>query len=267
MAAERPILQLAANGFPALACIDRFTEVAAAAVREAASQLRHGRSASPPPLHVPHVRQHFNWDCGLACVLMVLRAMGVKGVDFNYLRRLCPTTSVWTIDLAHLLRRFGMGVVFLTTMLGANPEYTNELFYAENMATDEHRVQRLFQEAPQVGIPVHQRSLASAEVKACMMSGLYLMIMLVDKARLGSWLPWAPDCAAAAAAQPDLTGYIGHYIVVCGYSADSDLYTIRDPASHFELVQVSTESLDAARTSFGTDEDVLLIPTRPSPKT
>lgn len=52
---------------------------------------------------------------------------------------------MWTIDLAHLLRRFGLGVVFLTTMLGANPEYTNELFYAENMAADERRVQRLFQ--------------------------------------------------------------------------------------------------------------------------
>ena len=70
----------------------RFTEVAAAAVREAASQLRLGRSASRPSLHVPHVRQHFNWDCGLACVLMVLRAMGARGVDFDSLRRLCSTT-------------------------------------------------------------------------------------------------------------------------------------------------------------------------------
>lgn len=52
---------------------------------------------------------------------------------------------MWTVDLAHLLRHFGMGVVFLTTMVGANPEYANELFYAENMAADEQRVQILFQ--------------------------------------------------------------------------------------------------------------------------
>ena len=57
-----------------------------------------------------------------------------------------------------------------------------------------------------MGIPVHQRSLKSAEVKACMMSGAYLMIMLVDKARLGSWLPWAPD---AGAANPEMAGYTG----------------------------------------------------------
>ena len=74
-----------------VAVVNRLTEVAAAAVREAAAQLR-GRPSCPAPPHVPHVRQHFNWDCGLACVLMILRALGVRGVDFASLRRLCPTT-------------------------------------------------------------------------------------------------------------------------------------------------------------------------------
>lgn len=45
----------------------------------------------------------------------------------------------------------------------------------------------VLQEAPAAGIPVHQRSLGSAEVKACMMSNLYLMLMLVDKSKLCSW--------------------------------------------------------------------------------
>ena len=45
-----------------------------------------------PSLQVPHVRQHYNWDCGLACVLMVLRAMGVHGIDFYTLRQCCGTT-------------------------------------------------------------------------------------------------------------------------------------------------------------------------------
>jgi len=52
--------------------------------------------------------------------------------------------SIWTIDLAHLLRRFGMSVVFTTITVGTNPEYADELFYAENMHADEHRVQQLF---------------------------------------------------------------------------------------------------------------------------
>ena len=52
--------------------------------------------------------------------------------------------SIWTIDLAHLLRRFGMSVVFTTITVGTNPEYADELFYAENMHADETRVQQLF---------------------------------------------------------------------------------------------------------------------------
>lgn len=53
--------------------------------------------------------------------------------------------SVWTIDLAHLLRRFGLHVVFLTVTLGAHPEYCNEQFYMECLDEDTCRVQKLFQ--------------------------------------------------------------------------------------------------------------------------
>lgn len=42
--------------------------------------------------HVPHVRQLFNWDCGLSCVLMILRAVGIWHQDLAMLRALCPTT-------------------------------------------------------------------------------------------------------------------------------------------------------------------------------
>ncbi len=55
-----------------------------------------------------------------------------------------PVCSIWTIDLAHLLRRFGMEVVFCTITLGANPAFSSEAFYAENMPEDEARVQQLF---------------------------------------------------------------------------------------------------------------------------
>jgi hypothetical protein len=41
---------------------------------------------------VPHVRQLCNWDCGLACVLMVLKVLGVEGCDIKYLSQLCQTT-------------------------------------------------------------------------------------------------------------------------------------------------------------------------------
>ena len=59
--------------------------------------------------------------------------------------QLCPTRSIWTIDLAHLLRGCGAEVAFLTVTLGANAAYARERFYAETMGRDAARVERLFQ--------------------------------------------------------------------------------------------------------------------------
>lgn len=52
--------------------------------------------------------------------------------------------SVWTVDLAHLLRHFGLDVTLATIMVGANPSYYHEDFYMEHMAEDQFRVTQLF---------------------------------------------------------------------------------------------------------------------------
>ena len=84
-------------------------------------------------------------DCGLACVLMVLKTLKVSLPSLAELHQLCGTTSVWTIDLAHLLSSFGIPVAFTTCTLGANPAYAREGFYMEQLPNDELRVQSLFQ--------------------------------------------------------------------------------------------------------------------------
>jgi hypothetical protein len=48
-------------------------------------------------------------------------------------RQLCPTTSIWTVDLAYLLRLFGADVTFCTITLGANPDFAAESFYRDNL--------------------------------------------------------------------------------------------------------------------------------------
>lgn len=53
--------------------------------------------------------------------------------------------SIWTIDLAHLLRQFHMQVQFLTQMVGANPAYADERFYMEQLQEDTVRVRHLFE--------------------------------------------------------------------------------------------------------------------------
>jgi predicted subunit of tRNA(5-methylaminomethyl-2-thiouridylate) methyltransferase len=52
------------------------------------------------------------------------------------------------VDLAYILRRYGLEVELTTITIGANPEYAKESFYKEHMEEDGSRVERLFQVLP-----------------------------------------------------------------------------------------------------------------------
>ncbi|KAG2449447.1 hypothetical protein HYH02_005594 [Chlamydomonas schloesseri] len=204
---------------------------------------------------------------------MVLQAAGFAHCDYRILRQLCTTTSIWTVDLAHLLRRFGMRVSFYTVTLGPNPAYANESFYMENMEDDERRVSQLFVEAAHVGIAIEQRSVSSEELQSWMLSGGCLIIVLVDKRKLDPWLgagePGSSGgmggmsmsmCLPAVLCGMEL-GYAGHYVLLVGFDAATQEYTIRDPAAQVHTLRVTAAALDAARRSFGTDEDILVVST------
>lgn len=61
--------------------------------------LHHKRSGGCPA--TPHVRQQLSWDCGLACVLMVLRAAApnTAALDLAMLRQYCATTRYLRMQL------------------------------------------------------------------------------------------------------------------------------------------------------------------------
>ncbi|XP_047158512.1 guanylyl cyclase 1 isoform X2 [Vigna umbellata] len=103
---------------------------------------------------VPHVNQIYTWDCGLACVLMVLRTIGVNNYDIQALAELCCTNSIWTVDLAYLLQRFSVTFSYFTVTFGANPNYCVESFYKEELPNDLVRVDLLFQKAMEAGIDI-----------------------------------------------------------------------------------------------------------------
>lgn len=157
---------------------------------------------------VPHVRQTHNWDCGLACALMVLKALvaradadektnthaatkalpsshSARRADLPTLRRRCATTSVWTIDLAHLLRSFDVcDVALFTVTIGANPAFSKETFYKDSIKDDEARVSKLFAGAADAGILVEKRSVCLRNVKRWAASAEWILIVLVDKRAL-----------------------------------------------------------------------------------
>uniref|UniRef100_A0A1D1ZJF3 Uncharacterized protein C22orf13 n=1 Tax=Anthurium amnicola TaxID=1678845 RepID=A0A1D1ZJF3_9ARAE len=204
---------------------------------------------------VPHVRQICNWDCGLACVLMVLRTFGIDDRSIHDLEELCSTTSIWTVDLAYLLQKFSITFSFFTVTLGANPEFSSEAFYKEQLNDDLERVNRLFEKALEAGIQIQHRSISGKEISLLILSGRYIAIALVDKYKLN--YSWLKDGSVSEFFDGS-SKYIGHFVVICGYDADKEEFDIRDPACPRKYERVTLACLEEARKSFGTDEDILL---------
>nr|XP_025123049.1 protein GUCD1 isoform X4 [Bubalus bubalis] len=100
-------------------------------------------------LPVPIIQQLYHWDCGLACSRMVLRYLGqLDDAEFERaLQELRLTRSIWTIDLAYLMRRFGVRHRFCTQTLGVDKGYRNQSFYRKHFDTEETRVNQLFAQA------------------------------------------------------------------------------------------------------------------------
>ncbi|GKV28361.1 hypothetical protein SLEP1_g37431 [Rubroshorea leprosula] len=214
-------------------------------------------------VEVPHIKQLFSWDCGLACVLMVLTAIGINDYSIQDLAELCATTSIWTVDLAYLLQKFSVSFCYFTVTFGANPNYSIETFYKEQLPNDLGRIDMLFQKAVEAGISIKCRSIGRKEICQWMLSGKYIAIALVDQHKLSRF--WLGDVTVLGF-HDSHTEYTGHYILICGYDAGKDEFEIRDPASSGKRDRISSKCLEEARKSFGTDEDLLLISLEESTK-
>ena len=92
------------------------------------------------------------------------------------------------------------------------------------------------------------------------LSGLYLIIALVDKRKLAS--QWGARAELYQQCCGLGSGYTGHYVLVCGYDGGRGDFVVRDPASSRHTLYVPAAAFEEARKSFGTDEDLLLVSVR-----
>ncbi|XP_015877252.2 guanylyl cyclase 1 isoform X4 [Ziziphus jujuba] len=207
-------------------------------------------------VEVPHINQLYSWDCGLACVLMVFRTVGINSYSIQSLAELCCTNSIWTVDLAYLLHEFSISFSYYTVTLGANPNYSDETFYKEQLPKDLVRVETLFQRSLDAGLNIQCRSISEEEISLWMLSGKYIAIALVDQYKLSR--SWQKDVFISDFNAKN-SSYTGHYVIICGYDMGTDEFEIRDPASSRKHEKVSSKCLEEARKCFGTDEDLLLI--------
>ena len=73
----------------------------------------------------------------------------------------------------------------------------------------------------------------------------------------------APLASGLSLACPGIdlaVGLAGHYVVISGYNAADDLFSVCDPALAIGHIKIPSAMLELARSAFGTDEDLLIIP-------
>ncbi|KAI8920327.1 Guanylyl cyclase [Powellomyces hirtus] len=210
--------------------------------------------------HIPHRRQLSNWDCGLACVSMVLASLhhphtllGLRGSN-------AVRDGVWTIDLAYLLRKYGIDdFTYYTSYIGVNQQYNRTQFYSATISHDRSRVHSLFAGAHDNNVRVVAWTLPIDDMIRFLDSNRYAIIILVDLNLLH-----CRNCKKARArkSKSSAASFVGHYILLVGYDPDSDRFTYRDPGTDHEMCTVDADALHEARRAPGTDCDVIVVRVR-----
>uniref|UniRef100_A0A8C3QUA8 Guanylyl cyclase domain containing 1 n=28 Tax=Passeriformes TaxID=9126 RepID=A0A8C3QUA8_9PASS len=237
----------------------------------AATAMKSPREADEPPpvdciqLKVPVIQQLYHWDCGLACSRMVLQYLNhLDNDEFQKaIQELQLTKSIWTIDLAYLMRHFGVRHKFCTQTLGVDKGYKNQSFYRKHFDTEENRVNQLFAQAKDCKVLVEKCTVTVQDIQNHLSQG-HIAIVLVNAVLLlcdlcsspvkyCCFLPIGQKCFCRS---PD---YQGHFIVLCGYNKASGSIYYNNPAYADRTCCTSISNFEEARTSYGTDEDILFI--------
>uniref|UniRef100_A0A8C3YF96 Guanylyl cyclase domain containing 1 n=1 Tax=Catagonus wagneri TaxID=51154 RepID=A0A8C3YF96_9CETA len=232
------------------------------------SQFNLRNSATPGDfvqLPVPIIQQLYHWDCGLACSRMVLRYLGqLDDSEFeSALQELRLTRSIWTIDLAYLMRHFGVRHRFCTQTLGVDKGYKNQSFYRKHFDTEETRVNQLFAQAKACKVLVEKRTVSVQDIQAHLAQG-HVAIVLVNSGVLHcdlcsspvKYCCFAPSGHRCFCRSPD---YQGHFIVLRGYNRVTSCIFYNNPAYADRMCSTSISNFEEARTSYGTDEDILFV--------
>ncbi|XP_052860596.1 protein GUCD1-like [Anopheles cruzii] len=210
---------------------------------------------------IVHVSQRYDWDCGLACILMVLGRQEKQKFLSNF-RRICDEgqfgESTWTIDLCYILNDFNIPHKYLTTTVGANPKHRGNDYY-KSYTLDMVRVNDKFRHAEQSGLDVKQCSVNYRFLIDHL--GTYGNIILLtsasmlfcDLCKLNKLPCELRSCLSIT------PSYTGHYIVLCGYNKRIQKFMYRNPACNDKVCYIPYQALDKARKANGTDEDIILL--------
>ncbi|KAK7063056.1 guanylyl cyclase domain-containing protein 1 [Halocaridina rubra] len=211
-------------------------------------------------LNIDHVQQKHTWDCGLACIMMVLQPHERELLSLK-LFQICEEEGVdkstWTIDLAYLLHRFGIKHRYVTVTLGVDPGFSSERFYSTVLNKDHQRVLERFQKASKQGVVVEQGGVALSEILSHLCH--QMPIILLTNAHLLVCEKCARTMPHLRSCLPCSPPYQGHYILLIGCDMKKNLIYYRNPSFSSRVCYITFSRLDEARQSYGTDEDVIFV--------
>ncbi|BFZ18601.1 hypothetical protein BsWGS_21640 [Bradybaena similaris] len=212
-------------------------------------------------ISVPFIQQCYSWDCGLACVSMILRMFG-EPCDDVYTKDLDSLQcgeSIWTIDLAYILNRHNVQSCLYTVTLGVNTDHFNKVFYKKHFSVDEVRVNDMFSKASQNGVLVQKRSLAMDELIRHLQENNPI-ISLVDWTLMNCLWCDSKVRKCWSCITCNQGPYQGHFVVVVGYDRHKDMIFYKNPdGRRHELCSIQTDRFQKARMSDGTDQDTLFV--------
>lgn len=225
---------------------------------------------------VPHCTQESQWDCGLACVSMILLARGKPFGRLRDLHQLITTEDLWTIDLAYLLGRYNIpDFTMYTSYIGVHLSNSNKAFYqsSKDLSADRQRIHSLFAQAQEKGIRVAPLLLDLNDARRFLGSGRYAIIMLVDlrilrnipcfKSERLSCIDKFMSCSFSFCSGYDILSGVdefeGHFILLVAVDESNDLFYFRDPGTMIDLCYISSDDLEKARSSAGTDHDAIVV--------
>lgn len=214
-------------------------------------------------IEIKHQKQRYSWDCGVACVTMVLDA-GARTDLVNNLNHISREEgflrSTWTIDLCYLLRRYRVQHMYCTVTMGVHPGYRGHSFYSSIVARDSERVARRFLDAESSGLDVRCKRTTLEDVLKHMREKRGPIILLTNSRLLScerckinrlslelrQCLRWSP-------------AYQGHYILLCGYCPVTGHIFYRNPSLHDHVCIMPYKQLEHARHAYGTDDDIIFV--------
>jgi len=210
------------------------------------------------------VKQSHNYDCGLACVEMILKGHGREDVGLSQLEKLHNTHQIWTIHLVDILNHYNVQYAFTTVIMGVDPSHEEEEFYSIDFREGVGGVPKLFEKAKREKWACQERSVQSEEIFA-FVSDVGPVIALINSRILQCKV--CGDFSRCRFAIPGENGkrrtFEGHYVVLLHYDKKFDILHYRDPGvPKHSLCITSAANFEAAWKSRGTDEDLIWIPQR-----